>query len=229
MHPHGRGRATPDARGHVSDLCRVGHDHKITTQRDVRPARDSKTMDLADHRFHGPKQRHKGLRIGPHHLVILHRVPGHGLGDLVLRVLRIVGQIVARAKSAPSTGQDHHMHIAILIRLRYRRFQLVGQIVVDGVHHLWSVQGDPTNAAVFFIKHLGHIARLCCLSLWAQAGMCQKCKQGGGRGKIGAASGAHLGNLMGEAYNREMVERADTMSFSIFDVAPMCQPRSFCP
>ncbi len=103
MHPHCSCRTAPNAGGHVADLCRVPHDREIGTQRDVRAARNGEAMHLADHRFHRPEERHESLRVSPHALEILHRVPGHVLHHLVGTIaLGVMGKIVARAKAFPA-------------------------------------------------------------------------------------------------------------------------------
>jgi hypothetical protein len=70
-------------------------------------------MHLTDHRFHRPEERHESLRVSPHALEILHRVPGHVLHYLVGTIaLGVMGKIVARAKGISCAGQNYHMYVS---------------------------------------------------------------------------------------------------------------------
>ncbi len=48
------------------------------------------------------------------------------------------------------------MHAGIGFSLFHRRLQQARQFIVNRVHHLGPVEGDPGNPAVLFIKHLVH-------------------------------------------------------------------------
>ena len=63
--PHGRGRAAPDARRHVADLCILGHHDHVAAQGDVGAAGDGEAVHLAERGLVGAPQTHESsvLRI----------------------------------------------------------------------------------------------------------------------------------------------------------------------
>ena len=160
--PHGRRRAAPDARGHVADLRLVLHHDDVAAQRNVGTAGDRIAVHLAHDRPVAAPQAHEELGVAHHEGVVLHWVPhGDVVGGMTFLRLRVIGEIVARAEAGAVACEHDDMHAAICIGALDAFGELARNVVIDGVHHLRTIERDAADTAVFFVENFRHGSSRC--------------------------------------------------------------------
>ena len=79
IHPHGGCGAAPHAGGHIANAGLVLHHNKVAAGGNVAAARHRIAMHPGDGWLVRAPQAHEVFGVFLHHLVVQHRVPGHGL------------------------------------------------------------------------------------------------------------------------------------------------------
>jgi hypothetical protein len=73
----------------------------------------------------------------------------------MLRIAVPLAEVGAGAEGAPGAAQDQGAAVVVADRLE-KTFELVQHVVVDGVQHLWPVQGQYRAESAPFDVHHAH-------------------------------------------------------------------------